>query len=143
MEKLELKHLAAYLPYGIEVYCPRREKVYNMAMLGNNHNRVYVEGKHFSGWIENAKPMLRPLSTIIEDDQIISLMFDLGGKMSDAIHDWIKYAKSDPANIDNAILCAPYPVVEWALENHYDIFSLIPKGLAVPLTQATELVYEQ
>ena len=137
MEKLELKHLGAYLPYKLKGWGNRHKHILvavsieRMDGFWDRLDGIDMFGVYGQGLI---KPMLRPLSTIIEDDQIISLIFDLGGKMSDAIHDWIKYAESDAANIDNAILCAPFPVIEWALEKHIDIFSLIQKGLAVPLT---------
>jgi hypothetical protein len=126
--KLELYHLAPYLPYGVLVGQPESEG-YNCFKLDIEGLRIMeVQG------FENFQLMLQPLHYIIEDKNIIDMMFQIGGQMSDAIHNWIKYAESDHTNIDNAILCAPYPVVEWALEWHFDIFSLIPKGLAVPLT---------
>ena len=130
-QKLEVKHLAPYLPYGIKIISKRWGRNFKLHFDSHILNCITIYDVLIT---PDAKPMLCPLSTILEDDQIISLMFDIGGKTSDAIHDWIKYAESDPANIDNAILCAPYPVIEWALEKHIDIFSLIQKGLAVPLT---------
>jgi hypothetical protein len=130
-----IKCLAAYLPHKIHGWGNRHrytlvavsiEQMDGFWMIADDYQVFSVYGKG------SIKPVLYQLELLLSDIDILES--ELGGKMSDAIHDWIKYAGSDHANIDNAILCAPYPVIEWALEKHYDIFSLIPKGLAMPLT---------
>ena len=68
--ELEIKHLAAYLPYGLNllVYTNTVNPILmELAMLGNNHSRAYVESKHFSGWVEDFKPILRPLSDLTKE----------------------------------------------------------------------------
>ena len=75
------------------------------------------------------KPILRPLSEL----NVESIESTLFGKMSDNIAEWFKYFDSDSQNKDIAILQAPYPVLEYCFENHFDVFSLIKNGLAIDI----------
>lgn len=132
MKQLTLEILSAYLPYEVRVGV--ESKLYPSPMItGLVRDTVYCNyyGSHLSFQIDKVKPILHPLSSLLEDSEIDRMQDDLHGEMSDAIRNWISYFNSDVENIDNAILCAPYPIIRWALKNHYDIYSLITSGLAV------------
>ena len=123
MSKLE--QLAAYLPY--QLMCMVDGKKAKM-------DSVYYDGTcTFCSLVEcekdfkSIKPILKPLKDI--DWQ--TFINENHRLMSDAIHDFIDYFVSDAANYDAAILSAPYPVLKWCLENHYDVFSLLDIGEAV------------
>ena len=63
MEKLELKHLAPYLPYKVEVKL--ESKLYpKCKIVGVVRNTIYLNyhGHSLSLQISDVKPILRPLS---------------------------------------------------------------------------------
>lgn len=114
--KLELKHLAPYLPYDLQ-------------MIGcqSKLSPMILEKWQNDEW--DITPILKPLH------EINWQMFidEKHRQMSDAIHDFIDAFNDDVANQDVLIMSAPYTVFEWCLENHFDVFSLIPKGLAIDI----------
>ena len=128
IEKLELKHLFGYLPYGLKVAHEGCVKELHGLMNEEaylDYNGIWTDmyGKELC----EIKPLLLPLSALNTQ----SMINDLHGNMSDAILDWIDYFNSDGQNKDVAIICAPYPVIKWCFENHIDINELIPAGLAI------------
>jgi hypothetical protein len=95
-EKLTLEHLAAYLPYGVEILQPDAE--------GRNTFTLDVEGLRIMEvqGFEHFKLKLRPVS--------------------DLEHNTPEYLQG-----------CMYSYVQYLLSNHYDVFGLIPKGLAVSI----------
>ena len=64
MDKLELKHLATYLPYGLKIKLP-----YGILTLGN-HPNVHKDDQlinYGSVIIDQLKPILRPLSDLTKE----------------------------------------------------------------------------
>lgn len=80
--------------------------------------------------IIDAKPYLRPLSSMTEEEDRIRI--DLGiwksnlydGQIIGILQD-VAYA--NPLNFQSALI--------WLLQNHFDIFGLIPKDLAIEVTE--------
>ena len=115
MEKLEFKHLAPYLPYGLE--CTNSKESYlqtgedrtgNLEALSINYNECVIMG-----------------------DDVID--FVGLGKWCEAYDDYFSIWFDDLANIDKLVLQAPYEIFQFFLSNHYDVFGLIDKGLALNL----------
>ena len=124
--KLELKHLAPYLPYGLNWFCldeDSREiehlptvKIYDLekqtieigGMDIDLSDLPYPDGL-------TIKPILRPLS-------------DLQNKEHEN-------RKVDREYIIEADADADLSYYEWCylLENHFDVFGLIKKGLAIDI----------
>ena len=125
--ELELKHIASYLPYKLNGRYNLKSVVINYGSLEVRDKRLIADNVDF--FIQFCTPLLRPLSSLDTHELIV----DLGGEVSDAIFDWCSYFNSDNQNKDAAILCAPFPVIEWCCKNHIDIFSLIDKGLAIAI----------
>jgi hypothetical protein len=127
MEKhSKLEQLAAYLPYGIYCLVDQKHKV-KMHSVYSDGTSSFCDLVESEKGFKSIKPILKPLKDI--DWQ--AFINDNHGLMSDAIHDFIDYFNSDAANCNVAILSAPYPVFRWCLQNHYDVFSLIPSGEAI------------
>ena len=124
--KLEIKHLAPYLPYGLKIEHPTMmsgdRKISEMRNLGQTSieisHRIYVQ-------ISSCKPLLRPLSDYadINSDAMNSLNCD----MSEQIN-------LNEFAIGYICLGSLYQsTYDICLKNHIDVFGLIDQGLALPL----------
>ena len=124
--KLELKHLAPYLPYGLRIEHPTmmsgNRKISEMRNLGQTSieisHRIYVQ-------ISSCKPLLRPLSGYadINSDAMNSLNCDMSEQIN--LNEFaIGYICLGSLYQSTYDLC---------LKNHIDVFGLIDQGLALPL----------
>ena len=104
---LLLKDLCGRLPYGVKIQVNDRvETLEGIGILDN----VAEYGSFLSCDIEEIKPYLFPLSSMTEEQ--IKEVNKLSGLR---------------------VFPNPY-IVNWYLENHIDIYGLIPKGLALDAT---------
>jgi hypothetical protein len=119
--KLELKHLAPYLPYGLMCQLTDQSKIKVAKLCGAYTDNSYaffdtVESEHGYSKI---KPILRPLSDLLHGKySLLScdvLWHDLQAKRS-----------------HNIFKCK-YEIIIGLLENHFDVFGLIEKGLAIDI----------
>jgi len=110
--KLELKCLAAYLPYGL------KGAEYNGAYLYELQS-VSFEGAGFRLPERiDCKPILRPLSDLTKEELIEQGFWH---------HiDFLTHEKQNPIE-------APYFMVEYLLSKHFDVFGLIEAGLAIDI----------
>lgn len=149
---LELKHLAPYLPYNLKLYM--EEEFYNLEGL-------YLNGDVFdanAGEIpmELTKPILRPLTDLVKDEYseaLLNLCVERGsfksdisidfkncrakiiqkpfGKIYKLVHheDWVCIVSlNEPDRTKRYIF-------DWLVSNHFDVFGLIDKGLAVDINK--------
>ena len=150
--KLELKHLAPYLPYGLKI------KVENgidngvfelqpVMLTIQDHEGINKFDKWFVQY--ESKPLLRPLSDLTKEieyngerfipiEKILSLTI-YGNK--DTSYTWdseilkiwdlnagdLTLMEFDPQNID----ALEYFIVQMLFEWHFDVFGLINQGLAI------------
>ena len=115
--KLELHQIASYLPYGL------RLKYVSTRMVDRLSNKDIIQLKeinegyiYINGYRTNNKsyiPILRPLSDL-DDSQLKSFNF-------------VSFAK------DGDIDFVSYDFMKYAFENHFDVFGLIDKGLAIDI----------
>ena len=137
--KLELKHLAPYLPYKLKCLYTHTNKIgtiSNIYTIGEGYNDDdlklsidYSEGEHI--WM--FKPILRPLSEF-EYDHIVQIKEHLRiGQWCDYYDTYFDAWFDDIANIDKLVLQCPYEIMQFFLECHFDIFNLIPQGLAIDI----------
>ena len=124
--KLEIKHLAPYLPYGLRIEHPTMmsgdRKISEMRNLGQTSieisHRIYVQ-------ISSCKPLLRPLSDYadINSDAMNSLNCDISEQIN-----------LNEFAIGYICLGSLYQsTYDICLKNHIDVFGLIDQGLALPL----------
>jgi hypothetical protein len=122
--KLELKHLAPYFPYGLK--CQFKGMLNNKIEIGRIHklSENSVSFQHNMFWqIENCKPILRPLSEINSKHhskfrENYHIDFDnSGGFIFKRINE--TYTR--------------FNELDYFFENHFDVFGLIEKGLAVSI----------
>ena len=147
MEKLELKHLAAYLPYNLKVTFEHDEE-HTHDLVGLNYNWQGVDlisefGDFGRAEIKLVKPMLIPLSFLTKEIDHNGKKFIPFIELCETYKKDLNFDDHDPKKIVNQsiILMKQYGyghcqtwVFEKLCEWHFDVFSLIDKGLAVAIT---------
>ena len=134
--KLELKHLAPYLPYKLkgklenEDYYPTTiGELYRLETSADSDNIPYCIVDVYEGEIVDFKPILRPLSDLTKEIEVNGDKFiphiKLGGRPNLKDYD-IEYLSK---NIDNMSYGLVSKLIEW----HFDVFGLIEKGLAIDI----------
>ena len=131
--KLELKHLAGYLPYGLKA---------KMNIFGDNQTEVEIEGLSVIGEVElsgirttvneffdisEIKPILRPLSDLTKKIKVNGEKFVPIEKME--FLGWFNMNCKDK----DKVLRIPYGMMTFLLEWHFDIYGLIEKSLAIDI----------
>lgn len=104
--KLELKHLAPYLPYGLKVSSIHTLNAENGIGNINHIVRAVNKGK------KQYRPILRPLSDLTKEE-----------------YRCLFYGNPLDYKIDEL----PYKTFIKLLEWHFDVFHLIPQGLAIDI----------
>lgn len=145
--KLELKHLAPYLPYKLKVFRKFSSDVF--PMVANNPTVSLREGINIDNLIydsEEYKPILRPLSDLT--DEIINEFYkdraENGVMVSDysvglvfhtctASYKIMGEPYTDFIYNRNSINETDYWIVQKMLQMHFDVFGLIEKGLAIDI----------
>lgn len=138
--KLELKHLAPYLPYELQIKTAYGIKT--MVSLSTTVINYDLELEAYWDFIKDIKPILRPLSDLtkeIEHNGEKFVPIEILNKMLFTKHSKLEYYDSEFCN--GAILFSTkiagfnilsineklQKLIEW----HFDIFGLIEKGLAI------------
>lgn len=141
--KLELKHLAPYLPYSLKFYVDMYEFT-----EGNckPEMRLFTMGNDITMCLKYGKPILRPLSDLtkeiehngenfipvdyfeIGDNDNDSLEYDSGNiRLIDALTTASKYNSFGDFNF------YPFGAIQKLIEWHFDVFGLIDAGLAIDI----------
>lgn len=158
--KLELKHLAPYLPYNLQV--EYKGEITTIDALDSSGG-VFVGKNRVVSFIDlkNVKPILRPLSSITKEESSKILSKAQGVSVNE---DTFRIFKNNNDTIiiqyeylNDVLLClslsytnrvfiaTPYAIYgsrkrvtstpmfiyDWFIENHFDVFGLIGKGLAI------------
>jgi energy-converting hydrogenase A subunit M len=133
--KLELKHLAPYLPYGLKyIYVLKASGFFPKGTIS------YMSSLDISLLIKNndiKKPILRPLSDLIalididfEDEKFkpVDVIIRKGGcRTAVGLH----------VRIEKGTLGFKY--LDLLLQWHFDVFGLIEKGLAIDINTMSSL----
>ena len=116
--KLELKHLAPYLPYGLKIRYIERNETHIFDT--SNLKAVCSEQIHL-------RPILRPLSdfTDINSESMNKLNTDLNIQME---------LNKLALKFKHYTSCS-YSTMQLCFENHIDVFGLIEKGLAIDFNE--------
>ena len=123
MEKLELKHLAPYLPYKIKGRFQVKD-VNEKAPVEIRNKLLRTDNVDF--FLRYCKPILRPLSDLTKEELLHQGFWH---HIDYLTHELIHHLKNDK----DAILKCPYTHIQYLFEHHYDVFSLIPEGLAIDI----------
>lgn len=150
--KLEIRHLAPYLPYELNILITESGEIVKMLSLDAIlfRNQVAIEtnrGSFGSMWF---KPILRPLSDLTKEIKydlstyaFIDL-FEIGecdGCVYEFEHGNIKTINSISSIAQNSsyhdINYLPHAVVNMMIEYRFDVFGLIDAGLAIDINTLT------
>ena len=153
--KLELKHIAPYLPYDLQVKC--YDIVWSVEGLRDGVvMSLFLIDKYTltSAYLSDVKPILKPISSMtkeeayelgilliseadMEDKEIgIGEMTLMGvayptivykDKEDEEYSVTIQFSSIGISGID----LIPYEAYEWLFKNNFDVFGLINRGLAV------------
>jgi hypothetical protein len=127
MEKLELKHLAPYLPYALMLQEKARPRFQNgdyifsvEKWVGRDIARPFVK-RHGVVW---CKPILRPLSDLNKTIEINGTKFHPKGQIR--VLTSYKFADFELKDMQ-------YGIIQLLFQWHFDVFGLIEKGLAIDI----------
>jgi hypothetical protein len=138
--KLELKHLAPYLPYGLKIQGTTHGEIAELSCCTETSVNITTRSFQYGMWADifEIKPILRPLSDLtegflkdikkmmlvdfeyIDKDSIQSIHFPTGNISITSIH--YEIVEECPLGFYN-----------YLLKNHFDVFGLIEKGLAIDI----------
>lgn len=121
--KLELRHLAPYLPYGLKMHNPKSGQTVTVIGLSNTPEtgvNIIIDLKNSGYKIGAFKPILKPLS-MLENH-------------------FNNYRADIYSDFDYYIRCIRYGEMEfseydWFFQEHFDVFGLIDTGLAVKIQE--------
>lgn len=132
--ELEFRHLSLYFPYGLNLQFIIRGVVERTGKMTNVSHDLemtpptkigldYYDSEHI--WMY--KPILRPLSDL-EDN------LDWLSQMAEDVNHFLSFHNamfSDAMTNEFTIEWIPQVCFEWLVKNHFDVFGLIPAGLAI------------
>lgn len=123
--KLELKHLAPYLPYKLKIQNSKGFSVRVMGGMVNDNKEVCIDAVFRMQY----KPILRPLSDLTKEIEINGRKFtpNLNPMFKIFIQWELDQFQAEPRN--NCTLSQYEKLLEW----HFDVFGLLPKNLAVDI----------
>ena len=127
--KLELKHLAGYLPYGLKIEHPTmlvgKRNISELRNLGQTNieisHRLYVQ-------ISECKPILRPLSDLTKEIEVNGEKFVPIDEIAEIEEVVCTYSIEF---FETSIKYLPNWITEKLLEWHFDIHGLIENDLAI------------
>ena len=142
MKRAELKEIAPYLPYGLKGMYVLSEVISLVPGQGDEIREKYLTPDSLAFFLSYCKPVLRPMTDLIKGDNMIFEVFtanEFAHPVSCGYEHKYYYAcfgldteifkeklSSDPDSMR---------VYEFnkLLKNHFDVFDLISKGLAIDI----------
>lgn len=118
---LLLKDLSARLSYGVKFESENAERVY---FIDTSDDEIYINGTN----IEDVKPYLFPLSSMTDEQRLEIEILTNGtiGIDQDSLWDLTGYSELN--------IITTLELIQWLYKNHFDVYGLIEKGLAIDCT---------
>ena len=137
--KLELKHLAPYLPYSLMFKHTIIDKTLEMIGVENQPNlRVRLIDGLYVCEQEILKPILRPMFDLVADKEICDLLnleLEPNGLF---LNGW--YLLQNSLNAVAISYEEMQNVLTILYSKHYDVFGLIPVGLAISIHDVEQVI---
>ena len=137
-KELLLKDLSARLPYGVKfpMMCwddKIGETIRPVTLYSiNKDGYCHVSEDDYSPYIDEVKPYLFPLSSMT--DELWDKEF-MGCGITEFTRDSFKYGcETLEFNNNNPHLSSMVSFINQLIKNHFDIYGLIPMGLAIDAT---------
>lgn len=132
MKTLELAHVAAYYPYGVKIQHPTTKS--HFWTLGHKEQYDYINiaaVMYMQDYGPSAKLVLHPLSDLTKKNDFKGEKFIPVERVEEIFG--YEISLTSKGKVVEPINMLPYCVVRQLIEWHFDIFSLIPAGLAVDI----------
>lgn len=128
-KEILIKDLCARLPYGVKVLF--ENKVFSIDYISAKYEEIKLDiPDNYTLDITNVKPYLFPLSSMTRK-QLFDVQ-EILGKNEIEIEDGFLYIINYDRNTITYLEILA--VFEWFYKNHFDIYGLIPMGLAIDAT---------
>ena len=122
-KKLLLRYLCMALPYKVKVCLYEKE---TCILLGVDGYDIYLDVDSDPFRIESIKPYLRPMSSMTDEEKKEFDNFCV-------IDEFVWEGKTEIGYKNQAIIMSV--AINWLLKKHFDFMDLIPKGLAIEVTE--------
>ena len=130
--KLELKHLAPYLPYGLKYQLKGNFPIEKWKEnIIEEIQELTVDYVHKVLTWDTCKPILHPLSDFNEEYKIQIIEEDFYG--DDGHMDHLVEVIEGKVYAPSIGLIITYEQMQKLFEWHFDVFNLIPEGLAIDI----------
>jgi hypothetical protein len=133
MNKLTIEHLAAYLPYGLDLKVTCSFYGYNTMKLCDKSGLSNIGISDVIDEPQDFKPILRPLSDLTTEIEHNGEKFVPTKEYHYLRFDEISTFKGGA----NDLIFMQVREYQILLELHFDVFGLIDKGLAIDIKEAT------
>ena len=128
-KEILIKDLCARLPYGVKVLF--ENEVFSIDYISAKYEEIKLDiPDNYTLDISNVKPYLFPLSSMTKE-QLFDVQEILGKNEIEIGDDFLRIVDSERNTISYLEILA---VLEWFYKNHFDIYGLIPMGLAINAT---------
>ena len=153
--KLEIKHVVPYLPYGLKFLY--NGNIYKMRWI-NRFGDIDYDSQNdfinpfppniFNKELDLVKLIFRPLSDLTKEIEVNGQIFKDFSKLLESItkNKWVYFEDEEElheltyeidhsGNKYSSIIRLPYYIFQKLLELHFDVFGLIPAGLAIDINE--------
>ena len=128
-KEILIKDLCARLPYGVKVLF--ENEVFSIDYISAAYEEIKLDiPDNYTLDISNVKPYLFPLSSMTRE-QLFDVQEILGKNEIEIEDGFLHIINYDRNTITYLEILA---VFEWFYKNHFDIYGLIPMGLALDAT---------
>ena len=128
-KEILIKDLCARLPYGVKVLF--ENKVFNIDYISAKYEEIKLDiPDNYTLDITNVKPYLFSLSSMTRK-QLFDVQEIIGKNEIEIEDGFLHIINYDRNTITYLEILA---VFEWFYKNHFDIYGLIPMGLAIDAT---------
>ena len=129
---LLFRDLCARIPYNVKCYNSkyRLDLAEEIICITVNYNHPCIQLGTYLYKLEQVKPYLFPLSSMTEE-QLFEVQEILGKNEIEIEDGFLNIVDSDRNTITYLEILA---LLEWFYKNHFDIYGLIPMGLAIDAT---------
>ena len=128
-KEILIKDLCARLPYGVKVLF--ENEVFSIDYISATYEEIKLDiPDNYTLDISNVKPYLFPLSSMT-GEQLFDVQEIIGKNEIEIEDGFLHIINSDRNTITYLEILA---VFEWFYKNHFDIYGLIPMGLAIDAT---------
>ena len=132
-KELLLRYLCMALPYGVKFECLDIKGIWTLNSITSFIDGGKVYCCNIIHRLDGVKPYLRPMSSMTEEED--KQRIQLGIWRNSQINGYSEVTQITPDISENYNSQEFQKAFVFLLKNHFDIFGLIPKDLAIAVTE--------